>query len=116
VTDAQEAHEMDEEAAKQLMNEVRNYSMEFDLRCQERHDIGRQRYGATQFLNIDSLEMFIEEVIDAGNYARYTYIKLRMVQEGLRRLMPSDVDGLGSGSFKKSEDFEGDKEIGRRGV
>jgi hypothetical protein len=97
----------DEQTARTLMEEVKNYSMEFDLLCQERHEIGRERYGPTQFLNIDSLQMMIEEVVDAGNYARYTFIKLRMIQEGLRKLMPVDADGLGSDSFKKSEDFEG---------
>lgn len=59
---------------------------EFDDLCQARHDMGAEKYGPVNFLRIDSMEMAIEEVLDLSNYARYTYIKLRMLQEYVKEV------------------------------
>lgn len=56
-------------------------SDEFDRWCQERHARGAQEYGETNFLKVDTLEMAMEEVADLANYARYTFIKLWLLQE-----------------------------------
>lgn len=45
--------------------------------------MGAQKYGEGTWLNVDTLESCIEELIDMANYIRYTYLKLRLMQEGL---------------------------------
>lgn len=55
-------------------------SEEFDRMCQERHLMGAKKYGPVKFLRVDSLEEAAEEVVDLANYARYTFIKLRLLQ------------------------------------
>jgi hypothetical protein len=72
---------------------VQELSDEFDTVCQERHLKGQEKYGVGKFLEVDSIEMMLEEIADAANYARYTFIKLRLIQEGARKLLPQDVDG-----------------------
>lgn len=62
---------------------MQKYSDEFDARCQERHLMGEKKYGAGTWVNVDTLEMAIEEIIDLSNYARFSFIKLRMLQETL---------------------------------
>lgn len=64
-----------------LAGEIQDLANEFDVRCQERHEMGAKKYGPVKFLEIDSLEMAIEEIIDLANYARYTFIRLRLMQE-----------------------------------
>lgn len=43
--------------------------------------MGEKKYGPGTWLTLDTLEMAIEEVIDIANYTRFTYIRLRMMQE-----------------------------------
>lgn len=63
------------------MLHIQELSNEFDDRCQKRHEMGEQKYGAGTWMNIDTLEMAIEEILDMANYIRFTYIKLRLIQE-----------------------------------
>lgn len=56
------------------------FSEDFDRTCDERHAMGAERYGPGKFLTVDTLEEAMQEVVDLANYARYTYIKLRMLQ------------------------------------
>jgi hypothetical protein len=60
-------------------------SLEFDKMCRERWEMGAQQYGATSFLNpdVDTLQMALEEITDLSNYARMTFMKLRMIQSVL---------------------------------
>lgn len=69
----------------ELIKEINDYSKEFDIRCQQRHEMGEKKYGPGTWLAIDNLEMAIEEVIDLGNYIRFTFCKLRLLQESLAR-------------------------------
>jgi hypothetical protein len=57
-------------------------SLEFDKMCRERWEMGAREYGETSFLNpeVDTLQMAIEEIVDLSNYARMTFMKLRMIQ------------------------------------
>jgi hypothetical protein len=66
---------------------INSYSAEFDQRCLERHEMGVKKYGPVSFLNVDSLEMAIEEIIDLENYIRYTFVKLRMLQDNLPTIL-----------------------------
>lgn len=53
--------------------------------CQARHEKGEEKYGPMTFLEVDTLEMAMEEVVDLANYARYTFIKLYMLQRAAKR-------------------------------
>jgi hypothetical protein len=71
--------------------ELAKYAAEFDEVCVSRHEMGAEKYGPVNFLGIDSVEMMIEEVCDLANYARYTYIKLRILQESLKKQLDTPV-------------------------
>jgi hypothetical protein len=90
------------EDANTLTALVQSFSNEFDFMCQQRHEQGSKKYGFGKFLEVDSLEMMCEELADAANYARYTFIKLRLILVGARKLMPHDVDG----TTDKGPDFK----------
>jgi hypothetical protein len=66
------------------MNEedMQRLSDEFDEMCRARHEMGAEKYGPVKFLEIDSWQMMLEEITDLANYARYTFIKIRLLQEG----------------------------------
>jgi hypothetical protein len=51
----------------------------FDELIQKRHDDGAEKYGPFKFLGANTLEEAMQEVLDLANYARYTYIKLWML-------------------------------------
>jgi hypothetical protein len=53
----------------------------FDIEAQRKHDFGTQKYRAVRFLEVDSLAMAMEEVIDLSNYSRFAWIKLAMLQQ-----------------------------------
>jgi hypothetical protein len=53
----------------------------FDAETQRKHTLGAQKYSAVRFLEVDSLSMAMEEVIDMANYARFSWIKLAMLQQ-----------------------------------
>lgn len=69
-------------------------SDEFDQRTVERHAMGAEKYGPGKFLLVDTLEEAIDEILDLANYARYTFIKLRMLQLSLQASdrVPEDLD------------------------
>jgi hypothetical protein len=66
-----------------ITEQVQNYSDEFDQKTFERHEQGEQKYGPGTWLKIDTLQHAMDEVLDLANYARFTYIKLRMLQDQL---------------------------------
>jgi hypothetical protein len=57
---------------------------------ERRYDAGQQKYGPNTYLNIDTLQHAIDEVVDLFNYARFTYVKLRLLQEGLVNSLRED--------------------------
>jgi hypothetical protein len=65
------------EAAMQLIQE---YSNEFDQMTQDRHSAGEEVYGPLKFLGVDTIQEALEEIVDLSNYARYTFIKLKILQ------------------------------------
>jgi hypothetical protein len=60
---------------------MQQLSEEFDEACHQRHETGAVKYGALKFMGADTFQEMIEEIVDIANYARYTYIKLRMYQQ-----------------------------------
>lgn len=67
-------------SAEVLFELVNKLSEDFDRECNERHAMGQEKYGPAKFLEIDSIRAAIEEVVDMSNYARYNYIKLRLIE------------------------------------
>lgn len=55
----------------------------FDL-CEIRHNTGAEEYGALNFLNVDLPTFIYEEMADIANYARFLYIKMRLLEEYAR--------------------------------
>lgn len=63
---------------------LQRLSEEFEAFCYNRHLKGAKEYGDTKFLEIDTVRYALEELADLANYARYLYIKLRILEEELR--------------------------------
>jgi hypothetical protein len=59
---------------------------QFEEMVQNRHEMGGLKYGPVAFMDIDSLEMALEEIADLANYARYTWIKLKLLQVSVSKL------------------------------
>lgn len=52
----------------------------FDL-CEERHNKGADEYGPLNFLNVDLPAFIYEEIADIANYARFLFIRVRLLEE-----------------------------------
>lgn len=76
----------DEDIDKVFSGMLSELSDEFDKRTIERHKDGATRYGSFKFMVVDTIDEALEEIIDLGNYARYTFIKLRLLQERIRQM------------------------------
>lgn len=63
-------------------NIINGISEEFDAHCMQRHALGEEKYGPVTFLNteLDLPDMIKEELVDAANYLRYHYIRIRLMQ------------------------------------
>lgn len=89
------------EAQKQV-NRLHRLSVDFDSLCQERHEMGAEKYGNLNFMETDTIEMAIEEIADMANYLRYTYIKLRMLQDFVvKKVEEEPTPMLGVEGWKK---------------
>lgn len=71
---------MNEESLAGLIDRL---NMEFDMKCQQRHEMGAKKYGPVKFLEPgnDLTTMLLEELVDASNYARYFYVRLKVLTE-----------------------------------
>jgi hypothetical protein len=78
-------------------------SEQFDLDCSTRHEMGAKKYGAGKFLIVDTIQEALDEVVDLANYARYTYIKLALLQAAIAQQVPEG--GPVSSGFLTSKDF-----------
>jgi hypothetical protein len=67
---------------------VQELSLLFDSLCQERHLQGESEYGHLTFLENNTIAMLLEELIDAANYARYTFISIVLAAQ--RAGVPTD--------------------------
>jgi hypothetical protein len=68
------------EAPPEVTVIIQKLSDEFDNFCEDRHTKGADKYGPFKFLGADVIQETLEEIADMANYARYQYIKLRMLQ------------------------------------
>lgn len=68
--------------------DLQAFSNEFDILTAKRHAMGEEKYGPGTFLGVDTMQEAMDEVADLANYARYTYIKLRVLQEKVKAQEP----------------------------
>jgi hypothetical protein len=80
--------------SSEIADKINEYSAEYDLRTYERHEMGEEKYGAGAWLGIDTIEHAIAEVLDLGNYARMTFIKLRMLQDQITSFQSDKSEAL----------------------
>jgi hypothetical protein len=59
---------------------------EFDELCKHRHALGERKYGPAKFLTVDTLEEALFEIADLANYAKYTFIRIRLLQARLEEI------------------------------
>lgn len=78
---------------------IQQANEEFDRRVQERHDAGAEKYGPFTFFEKNTVEESMQEVLDLANYARYTFIKLWLMNEALDRALGDDPVTVGEGFF-----------------
>lgn len=62
-------------------DQLQQYSDEFDAMVRERHEMGAEKYGPGKFLTVDTMREALFELADLSNYARYTFIKIRALQD-----------------------------------
>src|SRR6201995_2650751 len=70
----------DSESTEGVLALIKEYSAEFDEQCLNRHTTGQAKYGQFSFLGKDMIEETLAEIVDMANYARYQFIKLRLLQ------------------------------------
>lgn len=66
-----------------MMDLIQKASEVFDEMLQTRHEAGGEKYGPLKFLEANTVEEAMEELVDLANYARYTYIKLYLMNQAL---------------------------------
>lgn len=66
-----------------LAEKLEQYSAEFDTMVLERHQMGSEKYGPGKFLTVDTMQEALYELADLSNYARYTFIRVRLLQDQL---------------------------------
>lgn len=74
----------------------------FDQMCQDRHDRGAEKYGSLKFMEKNTLDEAMEEVVDLANYARYTFIKLYLLAEQMDAKMAEESPNVGPQAFSPS--------------
>lgn len=74
------------EVPESLVDMINSFGTEFDQMCEQRHNMGAQKYGAGKFLTVDTMEEALFELVDLSNYAKYTYVRIRLLQERLKQL------------------------------
>jgi hypothetical protein len=90
---------------------VRVADAAFDQMCQARHDMGRSKYGILTFLEMPTFEMALEELADLSNYARYTFIKIMLLRDSVKKLQQQAL-GSAEGFFTSEEILGATKEMG----
>lgn len=84
---------------QQLTNEASNI---FFGQMQTRHIMGEEKYGPIKFMEVNTLVEAMEEVIDLANYALYTFMKLYVLNEQMKKVVGDAPDMLGAQSFMKN--------------
>ncbi len=56
-------------------------NLEFFELCEQRHNTGADEYGPLKFLDVNLPEFIYEELADFANYARFLFIRVRLLEE-----------------------------------
>jgi hypothetical protein len=80
-----------------------------DTEAYARHTEGANKYGPLKFIGADTLQEALEEVLDLINYARYTAVKIKMLQTFLseQAAAAEGSETTGVGAFVPTADFIG---------
>lgn len=89
-----------------LALQVDQFSHDFDTACQERHERGAHDHGPITFLSVDTLQEAMDEIVDFANYARYTYIKLRLLQAAVEETLNVEGKSEGFVSVRKATEVK----------
>lgn len=93
----------EQEAVKDFTQMAQEATGAFFEMMHERHEMGQEKYGPIKFMNVNTLEEAMEEVVDLGNYALYTFMKLYVLNLQLQKILPQEgQEPLGAASFMKS--------------
>lgn len=65
------------------LDPIQEANIKFEQACQDRHNMGAEKYGEDTYLDKDTLAMAQDELIDLANYARYSFIKLELMRQGI---------------------------------
>ena len=74
-----------------IADRIDELNAEFDNRTFERHQMGAEKYGEGTWLGVDTIESAMEEVLDLANYARYTFVKLGLLRDGIAKIQVDSV-------------------------
>lgn len=88
-----------QQAALDFAQLTREASAHFFASMTERHEMGEKKYGPIKFMEVNTLEEAMEEVVDLANYAMYTYLKLWVLNAQQQKMVKDAPDMLGPGSF-----------------
>lgn len=78
-----------ETGGEEIAKLINTFGTEFWELVQARHELGEQKYGPGKFLTVDTMEEALFELADLANYACYTFVKIRLLQERIgREAMP----------------------------
>lgn len=61
--------------------------LDFVTQSAERMDMGAKKYGPLKFLEVDTFEEAMQELLDLNNYSRMLYIKLYMLRASVQKLV-----------------------------
>lgn len=83
------------EVPPSLVELLEKYNAEFDDMVLDRHQMGSEKYGPGKFLTVDTMQEALFELADLSNYARYTFIRIRLLQDRIA------LEGGGESDFTK---------------
>lgn len=65
------------------LDPIQEANVKFEKACASRHEMGEEKYGSDTYLDKDTLAMAQDELVDLANYARYSFIKLELMRQGI---------------------------------
>ena len=94
----------DDSAVRAAAEKLNQLFADVEEEALERHDKGAEQYGPLKFLGADTLQEALEEVLDLINYARYTAVKIKLLQEVIAQKAADtlDTDTTGGGFIPTS--------------
>lgn len=84
-----------------VAEQIQTASDVFDKWCADRHEEGAEKYGPLKFITANTLEEAMFEIVDLANYARYTFIKLWLMNQKLGNEVSAQI---GAGAFTPTKE------------